>query len=182
MGRLASLPGVPILMACVSSPSRRCFSPGCSTARCPRWPGCPMCASMQQPVLAETHHDMAGMDTAGQKSVAAKDACATGDTAHMAFCAVCLIVPPPLTIGRSAKSLFAYPSSAAAHALADLRPAPQAPPPALSDNTFRIPIARRAKALMSDRGRKSRVYQNSCPYRSLRLRRPSACPRSACPG
>jgi hypothetical protein len=35
---------------------------------------------------------------------------------------------------------------------------------------------------MSDRGRKSHVSENSCPYRSLRLRRPSACPGSACPG
>ncbi|MHC2298905.1 hypothetical protein ACVJBD_003111 [Rhizobium mongolense] len=93
--------------------------------------GCPMCASMQQPVLAETHHDMAGIDTAGHETGAAKDPCATGDTAHMAFCAVCLIVPPPLTIDTSAKSIFAYPSPAVAHALADLRPAPQAPPPRL---------------------------------------------------
>ncbi|WP_446250280.1 hypothetical protein [Rhizobium sullae] len=94
--------------------------------------GCPMCASMQQPIVAETHRDMGGMDMAAhQKTDTSEDPCTTGDAAHMAFCAVCLIVPPPLMIDTSAKPVFAYPSPGVAHALADLRPAPHAPPPRL---------------------------------------------------
>ncbi|TCU18988.1 hypothetical protein EV132_102217 [Rhizobium sullae] len=85
--------------------------------------GCPMCASMQQPI---------GMEMAAhEKTDTAKDPCTTGDAARMAFCAVCLILPPPLMIDTSAKPVFAYPSPGVAHALAYLRPAPHAPPPRL---------------------------------------------------
>jgi hypothetical protein len=94
--------------------------------------GCPMCAAMEQPVVAGMHHDMAGMDmSAPVKTGSTKDPCVIGDTAHMAFCTVCLVIPPAPLINASAKHLFAYPSPAVAQALADHRTAPQPPPPRL---------------------------------------------------
>ncbi|NLS02508.1 hypothetical protein HGP14_03875 [Rhizobium sp. P32RR-XVIII] len=94
--------------------------------------GCPMCASMQQPVMAEMHYDMTGMDmSTPAKTGSAKDPCVTGDNAHMAFCTVCLIVPPALMVDTNAKHMFAYPLPGVGQAIADHRIAPQPPPPRL---------------------------------------------------
>ena len=101
------------------------------------WAGCPTCVSMNAPVAGEagsTPHQMAGMDMAeaAGKADAAKDPCSTGNAAHMPLCSACLLLPPAITVVDSAKPVFAYPVPALARALADDRPAPQAPPPRLS--------------------------------------------------
>ena len=98
------------------------------------WAGCPMCASMNQPTVSDMQHDMhgmAGMAMAHAGHDAAKDPCSPGNPGHMATCSYCLTTPAAVMIGDGGRHVFAYPAPAAAKALADLRPAPQAPPPRL---------------------------------------------------
>ncbi|MGO6696143.1 hypothetical protein ACCS54_31100 [Rhizobium johnstonii] len=100
------------------------------------WAGCPTCASMNAPVAVETgmHHEMHGMAMSGaeRKTEPSKDPCAAGNAAHMPLCAVCLLLPPTVTVMDGGKSIFGYPPPALARALDDDKPTPQPPPPRLS--------------------------------------------------
>ncbi|MBY5399296.1 hypothetical protein HFN01_31230 [Rhizobium leguminosarum] len=100
------------------------------------WAGCPTCASMNAPVVVENgmHHEMAGMDMpqVAEKTALSKDPCAAGNAAHMPLCAVCLLLPPTVTVMDGGKPIFAYPAPALARALDDDKPTPRPPPPRLS--------------------------------------------------
>ncbi|WP_454848334.1 hypothetical protein [Rhizobium binxianense] len=78
-----------------------------------------------------THHHggHAGMMEATKKAAPVKAPCSADGTAHMSYCAACLVVLPPLMHDTDAEHLFAYPAPAVVQALHDNRPAPQAPPP-----------------------------------------------------
>ena len=99
------------------------------------WAGCPMCAAMSQPSASEMQHGMHGMadmpDLVAEHSghEMSKDPCAPGNPSHMSICSYCVVTPAAVMISDGGKHVFAYPAPAAAKALADLRPAPQAPPP-----------------------------------------------------
>ena len=98
------------------------------------WAGCPMCASMSQPTVSGMQHDMPGMGAPHHMAMdhgqdAAKDPCSPGNPGHMTTCSYCLVTPAAVVIADGGKHVFAYPAPAAGRVLADLRPAPQAPPP-----------------------------------------------------
>lgn len=98
------------------------------------WAGCPMCASMSQPAVSEMQHDMPGMGTTHPMTMnhgqdAAKDPCSPGSAGHMATCSYCVVTPATVVIADGGRHVFAYPAPAAGKFLADLRPAPLAPPP-----------------------------------------------------
>jgi len=98
------------------------------------WAGCPMCAAMSQPSASEMQHDMhgmAGMVAEHSGHEMSKDPCSPGNPSHMSICSYCVGTPAAVMISDGGKHVFAYPAPAAAKALADLRPAPQAPPPRL---------------------------------------------------
>lgn len=98
------------------------------------WAGCPICMPSNAPAAIETvgthhHGGHAGMMEAVKKADPVKAPCSTDGTAHMSYCAACLVVLPPFMGDTGDKHLFAYPAPAVMQALHDNRPAPQAPPP-----------------------------------------------------